>query len=225
MTQAQELDLDIRSVQMYRDGSSIIGICRALHLSEHRVRENILSAGVTLRGRGRRRDKVAEKARREKASALYRSGLTIREVAKEMTISYRAAHLAVTESGIELRSSGGGTRVGQRIQKRRERVAEIAKDQTLTIEQIGTMIGYGRSTIVADLRALGLYRRNSNSAHAAAVVMLYEEANMSIRQICKELKLSYGCVRHTLLAAGTELRARGGRPVVTFHPDPSKETR
>lgn len=148
-------------------------------------------------------------AQREKAVALYVQGMTLRDIGKQLGMSYRSTYMAIEKSGVPFRPQGPGKKTRARIARRRAKVAEVAQDTALSIEAIAAKVGYSRATIVMDLRVLGIHRRAIHRAHAASAVMLYD-ANMSIRQISRELGLSYGCVRQTLINAGVELRARGG---------------
>lgn len=91
-------------VARYNSGADTPALSREFGISKTGLRQLLLAEGVVFR----RQSITAEEA--EQAVRLYASGLTIRQVAKQVGYPYESIRRALREKGVAMRAAGRGNR-------------------------------------------------------------------------------------------------------------------
>lgn len=94
-------------VTRYTAGEKTPALSQAFGISESGVRDLLRAEGITLRGH------AITLVDADKAVRLYESGLTITAVAAQLEYAHGTIRTALLKSGIVLRSSHSGKRVGK----------------------------------------------------------------------------------------------------------------
>jgi transposase len=91
-------------VSRYLDGVPTLALAKQFKLGKETVSKLLREAGVEIRRQGLPEDKVAE------AAVLYRSGLTLAEVAEHYGVSAHAVYNKLRAAGVQMRAGHGGRR-------------------------------------------------------------------------------------------------------------------
>lgn len=86
-------------VAAYKSGASLISIAREHRLGKEKVRDLLVDAGVRIRRQG------LEDAQVTQAVRSYESGLTTREIARELGVGHSMVWRALKRAGVESRPS------------------------------------------------------------------------------------------------------------------------